>query len=88
MAPYRKKRDKLSFARELGSISFDPIRVSVQIVHKNTMIALIDDDDERSVTHFEMFDETKSWEQEGLYVNRFLSNDVEDFDMAESDDTL
>lgn len=50
------------------------------------MIALIDEGDERSIIHFEIFDRTKAWENETFYINRFFPDDSEEFDIVESDD--
>lgn len=49
-----KDRNKLSSAREFGLTPIDFFRASVQIVKRNTMFEVIDKDDERSITHFEM----------------------------------
>lgn len=59
----------------------------MQIVHKNTMIALIDKVDEQAITDFEMFDETETRENETFYVNVFFSNSVEEFEIAEGEVT-
>lgn len=60
----------------------------MQIVHKNTMVALLGKGDERSITDFEMFDGTETWKNETFFVIRFFSNRVELSHIAESGGTL
>lgn len=54
------------------------------MAHRNFMNSLIDKCDGRSLTYFEIFNETETWEIEKFYVKRFFSSVVEEFKIVES----